>query len=273
MIIDTHVHVVAGDRNKYPVLPDAPDWPITEIEALVRDMDTVGVAKAVLVQTMFTYGFDNRYMIDCAAKYPARFETVAVIDPMAADSPAVLTELVEKHRVKGVRLMPRGQKEGMLWDPQVFPLWRRAAELGIPVTVAAELPQLPYMPTVVSRFPEMKIAFEHMWGIELGPPPFEKIAPIFALAQFPNVYLKLCPNNSHALRDAKGTPQQFFGALIDRFGIRRMMWGSNYPAHAHRYGGLAARLQIMQEDFAYLSAEERSWFFAETALSLWPGLR
>lgn len=273
MIIDTHVHVVAGDHDKYPVLPDAPDWPVNEIEMLVRDMDAAGITKAVLVQTMFTYGFDNRYMIDCAAKYPGRFETVCVIDPVAADAPVTLTELVEKHGVRGVRLMPRGQKEGMLWDAQTFPLWRRAGELGIPVTVAAELPHLPQMPAVVARFPEVKIAFEHMWGIELGPSPFEKIAPIFALAQFPNVYLKLCPNNSHAVREAKGTAPQFFGALIERFGIRRLMWGSNFPAHPHRFGDLAARLAIMHEDFAFLPAADRAWFFAGSALSLWPGLR
>lgn len=51
------------------------------------------------------------------------------------------------------------------------------------------------------------------------------------------------------------------------------MFGSNYPAHSHRFGKLAARLKIMQEDFAGFSDEERRWFFAETALSLWPSLR
>lgn len=276
MIVDTHVHVVSGERGRYPVLPDAPDWPVTEIEALVRDMDAVGIAKAVLVQTMFTYGFDNRYMVDSAAKYPGRFETVCVIDPLAPNAPAVLTELVERHGVKGVRLMPKGQREGMLWDAATFPLWERAGALGIPVTVAAELPHLPHMPhmpALAARFPRVKIAFEHMWGLALGDPPFEPIAPIFALAQFPNVYLKLCPNNSHAVRETKGTAKEFFGMLIDCFGIRRLMWGSNYPAHSHRFGALAARLKIMQEDFAFLSAADRNWFFAETALSLWPGLR
>ena len=65
----------------------------------------------------------------------------------------------------------------------------------------------------------------------------------------------------------------FFGPLIDAFGIKRMMFGSNYPAHTHRFGNLAARLKIMQEDFTGFSEEERRWFFAETALSLWPSLR
>jgi L-fuconolactonase len=129
------------------------------------------------------------------------------------------------------------------------------------------------MPVVVERFPQVKVAFEHMWALELDPPDFKSIQPIFALAKFPNAYLKLCPNNSHAIRDAKTSTRAFFGPLIDAFGIERMMFGSNYPTHTHRFGNLAARLRIMQEDFAGFSDEERRWFFGETAFSVWPALR
>jgi predicted TIM-barrel fold metal-dependent hydrolase len=273
VIVDSHVHVVASDRARYPVLPDAPDWPVTEVEGLVRDMDAIGIERALLVQTFFTYGTDNRYMIDCAARYPKRFRTVCVIDQMAKNAPDVLTELVEKHGVRGVRFMPKGHAEGVLWHPQTFPVWQRAGELGIPITIAAELPHLPGMPAVVERFPQVKVAFEHMWALELDPPSFASIKPIFALARFPNVYLKLCPNNSHAIRAAKTTARQFFGQLIEAFGIKRMMFGSNYPAHPHRFGDLQARLKIMDEDFTGFSDEERHRFFVETALSLWPELR
>ena len=273
MIVDSHVHVVSGDRARYRVLPDAPDWPVTEVESLVADMDALGIDRALLVQTFFTYGTDNRYMIDAAARFPGRFQTVCVIDQMAPNAPEVLTELVTKHGVAGLRLMPKGHAEGVLWHEQTFPLWQRAGELGIPITVAAELPHLPGMPAIVERFPQVKVALEHMWALELDPPGFDSIQPIFALAPFPNVYLKLCPNNSHAIRAAKTTARAFFDPLIERFGIERMMFGSNYPAHSHRFGNLAARLRIMQEDFAGFSAEERRWFFAETSFSLWPSLR
>ena len=39
------------------------------------------------------------------------------------------------------------------------------------------------------------------------------------------------------------------------------------------YGHIKERLKIMEEDFSFLSAEERRWIFGETALSLWPSLR
>lgn len=272
MIVDTHVHVVSGDRERYPVKPGAPDWPVTEIEGLVRDMDAAGIERALLVQTFFTYGYDNRYMIDAAARHPDRFQTVCVINQTAPDAPDVLTDLVLRHGVRGVRLMPKGHPTGVLGDPTTFPLWRRAAELGIVVTIAAELEHLASLPRLLERFPEVPVCLEHMWGIQVGDPPYSLIRPIFDFVRFPNVSLKLCPNNSYAAREGTSTPRQLFGLLRERFGAARLMWGSNYPAHSGRFGSLAARLRIMQEDFAFLTAEEQSGIFGENALRLWPSL-
>ena len=65
--------------------------------------------------------------------------------------------------------MPKGHAEGVLWDPQTFPVWQRAGELGIPITIAAELPHLPGMPAVVERFPQVKVAFEAYVGAGARP--------------------------------------------------------------------------------------------------------
>jgi L-fuconolactonase len=270
LIVDSHVHVTAASREAYPQLASAPDWPVTPIQNLVVSMDALGIAAAVLVQTFFTYGTDNRYAIDAAAQYPSRFKVVCVIDQTAPSAPATLTDLVRNHGVCGLRLMPKGHPEGILSDPATFPVWETATELNIPVTIAAEAQHLPHMPPLVKRFPAVPICFEHMWGLEFGSTPLQQIKPILDLADFPNVFLKLCPNNSHAIRKTALKPRSFFGAIVERFGPRRLMWGSNFPAHTQKFGSLADRLRIMQEDFAFLSAEENSWFFAGTALSLWP---
>jgi L-fuconolactonase len=273
LIVDTHVHVVSGDRDRYPVLPKAPDWPITEVAELVVAMDALAIERALLVQTFFTYGTDNSYMIDAAGRNARRFQTVCVIDQTAPNAPDILSKLVENHGVRGVRLMPKGHPPGVLSNPQTFPVWQHAIDLGIPVLVSAELEHLPEMPAVVERFPQATVCFEHMWALELGDPPYPRINAIFELARFPNVKLKLCPNNSYAAREGNGSPRHFFGMLVERFGANRLMWGSNYPAHTQKFGNLRDRLQIMEQDFSFLSEVERRWFFAETAFSVWPGLR
>ncbi|HEY1777233.1 MAG TPA: amidohydrolase family protein [Solirubrobacteraceae bacterium] len=272
MIIDTHVHVVAGDRARYPVLPDPPPWPVVTGAALANHMSSVHVERAVLVQSFFTYGFDNSYAIDCAAADPSRFQVVAVIDQLAPDAADVLATLVRDHGVRGVRFMPKGMPEGVLWDPRTFPVWERAGELGIPITVAAEIQHVPQMPAVVERFPEVDVCFEHMWGIEVDAPPFVALEPVVALARLENVHLKLAPNNSFAARDAGIPPRALFDHLIEHFGIARLMWGSNYPAHEPKFGAYADRVHIMQEDLSYLPDADRKAFFAGNAARLWPAV-
>jgi predicted TIM-barrel fold metal-dependent hydrolase len=270
MMIDTHVHVVAGDRGRYPVRDDPPAWPAVTGARLVAEMDALGIERALLVQSFFTYGFDNSYAIDCAAGHPGRFQVVCVIDQTAPDAPEILTRLVREQGVRGVRMMPKGMPDGVLWDPKTFGVWERAGELGIPVTVAAEIQHVPGMPQVVERFPQVTVCFEHMWGVEVDEPPFRQLAPVAALARFANVRLKLAPNNSFAARAAGIPPRALFDHLIGQFGIERLMWGSNYPAHPARFGGYAARLDVMREDLSYLSDADQQAFFGGNATRLWP---
>ena len=270
MILDTHVHVVAGDPGNYPVAVDPPDWPVVTGSSLATEMGAAGVDRAMLVQSFFTYGFDNSYAIDCAAADPSRYQVVVVIDQLAPEAPDTLASLVVDHGVRGVRLMPKGMPEGVLWDERTFPLWERAGELGVPLTVAAEIQHVPAMPAVLERFGEVTVCFEHMWGIEVDPPPFSALRPVVALAQFPNVHLKLAPNNSFAAREAGCQPRALFEHLIEHFGIGRLMWGSNYPAHPARFGGYPGRLAAMQADLAFLSEDDREAFFGGNAARLWP---
>ena len=269
-IIDTHVHVVAPDRERYPVLESPPAWPAVTGDALAADMDALDVTRALLVQSFFTYGFDNSYAIDCAAADSTRYQVVCVIDQTARDAPVVLTRLVREHNVRGVRLMPKGMPAGVLWDPKTFGVWERAGELGIPVTVAAEIQHVPQMPQVVERFPGVTVCFEHMWGIEVDTPPFAQLESVVALARFPNVQLKLAPNNCFAAREAGVPPRALFNHLIGHFGIERLMFGSNYPAHPAKFGDYAARVKIMREDLSYLSEADQAAFFGGNAARVWP---
>jgi predicted TIM-barrel fold metal-dependent hydrolase len=270
LIIDTHVHVVSDDRTRYPVRDNPPDWPVVTGGSLAAELDATGVGRALLVQSFFTYGFDNGYAIDCAAADPDRFQVVAVIDQTDPGAPGLLGVLVQERGVRGVRLMPKGMPEGVLWDPRTFGVWAAAEELGVPVTVAAEAPHVPYLARVIERFPGVTVCLEHMWGIEIDKPPFPALAPVAALARFPNVHLKLAPNNSFAARAAAVPARALYDHLIEHFGIDRMLWGSNYPAHPARFGSYADRLSMMRADLSYLDEAGQRAFFGGNAARLWP---
>ena len=273
MIVDTHVHVTSDDQKKYPRVKDAYAWPTQSAEMLLAAMNEVGIDRALLVQPYFTYNYDNSYQVDAALAHKDRFLCVCVIDQLAKDAPEVLTDLVTKHAVAGVRFMHGKAGEGVLRDPRSTPTWECAQALNIPICVAARLTEIADVRVMIERFPAARVALEHMWVENIGEPPYRHFEPMFDMAQFPNVHLKITPNNSHAAREGKATPQAFFGALVDKFGAKRIMWGSNYPAHWEKYGSIKDRLPLMQHDLSFLSAEDQRWIFGETALSLWPALR
>jgi L-fuconolactonase len=285
MIVDTHVHVVSDDRKRYPQVSDGaygnaptvaalgqPEWPPLTAEQLIGMMGECGIDRALLVQTYFTYHYDNSYMIDCAQRYSGRFQSVSVIDQLAPGAADLLSALVEKDGVKGPRMMgARGP--GALKDERSFPLWERAQQLRIPICIGARIEELPDVRIPLERFPDVPVALEHVWGIRIGAPPYGALKALWDMAQFPNVRLKTAPNNSHAAREGGADPRRFFETLVAAFGAKRIMWGSNYPAHWHRYGGIKERLAIMQEDFSFLGPEDRALIFGEAALSFWPTLR
>jgi predicted TIM-barrel fold metal-dependent hydrolase len=69
----------------------------------------------------------------------------------------------------------------------------------------------------------------------------------------------------------KSTSSEFFPRLIDAFGARRLIWGSNFPATFDRT--LKQQLELAREQLSFASPEEHRWIFGESALSLWPALR
>jgi L-fuconolactonase len=271
MIVDTHVHVISDDPKKYPKIAEAYDWPAFTAENFLGTMAEVGIDRALLVQAYYSYRFDNSYHVDSALAHPDRFRCICVIDPFAKDAPDLLTHLVEKQGVRGVRLV--GVRDGWAGDPQTFPVWERASALGIPICVSARLEEIAGARRAIERYPQAKVALEHMWAQPMDDPPYRRFEPFFAMAQYPNVYVKTTPNNSRQSRAGTSTPREFFATLVAKFGAKRILWGSNYPAHWDKYGKIKERLALMQQDLAFLPQEDRRWIFGETALSLWPELR
>jgi predicted TIM-barrel fold metal-dependent hydrolase len=271
MIVDTHVHVISDDTATYKKVADAYDWPFFTAETYLATMDAVGIDRALLVQPYYTYRFDNSYQVAAALAHKDRFLCVCVIDPFARNAPDILSDLVETRGVRGIRLVR--VRDGWAGDPQTFPVWERAQALGIPICVSARLDDLGGARRAIERHPTAKVALEHMWAQPMDDPPYRRFAPFFAMAEYPNLYVKTTPNNSHHAREGRSTPLDFFAALVKRFGAKRIMWGSNYPAHWDKYDQIKERLALMQSDLAFLPEDDRRWIFGETALSLWPTLR
>lgn len=287
MIVDTHVHVFTDDRKKYPQIRDTAragsiptiseigqtEWPLTTAEVLMSEMDKAGIDKATLVQAYFVYEYDNSYTIDATNAHPKRFASVVVLDPLDPKSPDMLSQMVEKQNVAGIRFMRGRLPESSLGRPETFPLWERIQSLNISLAINDRIGEIGKVMKPMERYPKVKVAFEHAWGHKVGTPPdYKHLDPLFALAANPNVYIKTAINNIAAAQEEGGTPQKLYTKLVQVFGANRIMWSSNSPAHP-KFGSVKERLDIAKKELAFLGETERAWIFSNTALSVYTTLK
>ena len=277
--IDIHPHVIANDEKRYPLAPLGgyqSDWsrtrPVT-YEQMIAAMDAAGVDKAALVQASTCYGHDNSYVADAVAAYPSRFTGVFSIDVLAPDASEKMRFWHDKG-LTGLRLFTFGStmttQANWIDDPKVYPAWKAADELGLPICMQMSQAALPQLIAMVKRFPGVKVILDHLARPVLDDgPPYAAAASLFNLAQYPGIHLKVTPRTFTDCRNGKATPETFFKKLVGEFGAARIAWGSNYPASE---GPLVALLALAHTSVASLPQADQDWIFAKTAQSLYPAL-
>lgn len=281
-VIDIHPHVITTDEARYPRNPlggTQSTWsaerPITA-EQMVAEMDQAGVARSAVVQASTCYGHDNSYLADSVDAYPDRFTGVVSVDIRADDALDELNYWIGSRGLSGLRIFTTGSTmpaQGAWLDaPESYPAWGWAAEHDIPICVQMRMEGIPQLRTMLKHFPHTRVVLDHLarTPIEEGPP-YAGSYELFALADAPQVYLKLTTNALEASREGNASPETFFPELVKRFGAERIAWGSNFPA---RPGPLAHLVHLATSTLeGVLADHELDQIFAGTALDLYPRLR
>ncbi|SDR29652.1 Predicted metal-dependent hydrolase, TIM-barrel fold [Paraburkholderia fungorum] len=278
-IVDIHPHIISDNETLYPPAPlfgKRSDWsqerPST-VETLIASMDAAGVAKAAVVHSSTTYGFDNSYVLDGCAKYADRLVAVGSIDVLQADAPKLIRDAVERG-LAGLRLFTGGSTKDFdpseLDDPRSFAAWELCGELGLPMCIQTGPIGLPQVTALAKRFPNVAIILDHLARPDvLDGAPYAKAQSLFDLAPFHNIYFKLTPRIFGDVKKEKASAETFFPRVVEAFGAKRLAWGSNYPTSP---GTLAEILATAQAGLASVSEEDREWIFGKTALQLYPAL-
>jgi len=277
--IDIHPHIISGDSDRYPPAPlfgKRSDWsqerPST-VESLIVAMDVAGVAKAAVVHSSTTYGFDNSYVVDGCNQYPDRLVAVGSVD-MLDDNVCGVVRSWAGRRLAGLRIFTGGSTKDFdpseLDDPRSFKAWDLLGELGLPMCIQTGPIGLPQVMMLAKKFPDVNIILDHLGRPDvLDGPPYAKAASLFDLARAPNIYLKLTPRIFDDVKKEKASAETFFPRVVEAFGARRMAWGSNFPTSP---GHLSEILATAKAGLACLSEEDRAWVFGKTAQQLYPSL-
>jgi predicted TIM-barrel fold metal-dependent hydrolase len=225
-------------------------------------MDDAGVDRAVLVQAVSAYRHDNRYCADAARRFPERFTSVGCVDPSGADAGARMRDLVDGAGMRGVRWMVI--REGSLVEPRAS--WHAIGALGVPAVVTILEDRLPELAEVLPSIADIPVALDHCAFAHY---PSGIPAALAALAEFPNLHLKISTNALDSMAE-HGDPADVVADLAAIFGAERLMWGSDYSqTHDRPYPEL---VEWGRAGMKKLSDEQREWALGGTALKLWPEL-
>ena len=237
---DIHPHIISDDEKRYPHAPlggKQSDWSKEHhvtVERMLAAMDEAGVASSALVQAATCYGYDNNYVTDAVQRYPDRFTAVCTVDVLAPDAVQTVKRWTERG-LTGLRLYTGGSKLefdfSWLDDKRSFPVWEHAGASGLSICIQARPPAFPIVTKLARLFPRTRIVIDHMARMDTTDgPPYANAAPLFALSDLPNVYMKVTPRSFDLANSGKASPETFFPKLVSVFGANRCAFGSNYPA-------------------------------------------
>ena len=267
IIIDTHSH--AGVNWFEPV------------ETILHQMNVNGVQKTALIQHAGNY--HNDYLLECVKRFPGRFGAVVWVDVADPNAPATLEQLARHEEVIAVRLHPYERSP----EPDPLAIWRKAAELRLPVSCYARSAAQaadPGFQDIVEQFPGLTIVLEHLAGAyrpqspESVTPPYADYKEALTLSRFPNTFIKFGGLGEFCVRPRPLAPHFMFEEvppLVDMayeaFGPERMMWGSDFPPVGGREG-YRNSLEALKEYPCFKNQEEREWAFGKAAQAAfrWP---
>ncbi len=267
-VIDPHVHVWKNDR-KYPWAKETLTPPAKDFtpEMLLGLMRANGVSRTVIIQVIH-YRYDNSYLADVLKQYPKDFAGVARVDPLSPSAPDDLSHLVQNQGFQGVRLSPGpGPVGDWIQGPLMPPLWKRCDQLKVPMTILTNPDRLPDIAKLADHYPDLTIVIDHMADCPLDRP--DQLAKLMALERFPHLFVKI----SHTWGLSKQPypyldSQQQVKKLYDKFGPKRLMWGTDWPL-VEGFCGYAKALELVRDHMAFLNDEDKRWMLAKTIERVW----
>jgi L-fuconolactonase len=267
LLIDAHVHVWKHDPA-FPFAPatHAPAEDASE-ETLLDLMQANHVARTVLIQVIH-YRWDNRYLASILKRYPGKFHGVCRVNPEDPAAPDHLTQLTQQG-FHGVRLSPAATAEGdWIRSPLMQPLWRRCAELKVPMTILTPVIRLPDLMPLIEKNPHLVVVIDHMADCPLDHP--DQLQMLLVLARYPRVFVKIShiwslSAQPFPYRDAYAQIKR----LYDTFGPKRLMWGTDWPISVKQLPYDQA-VALYRDHLDFLPAKDREQILSKSVQEVWP---
>lgn len=277
-VVDSHMHAWNADRSTYS-LKDGQEaealHPASHsVEHLFEEGARHGIDRLVLVQHINHFRFDNSYMLDMRRKYPDRIGVIAAIGDMPRNAGAKMRSLkaagARGFRVRGL------DTRAWLDSPDVDEMWRVAAQEGLAICALVRLQDtgmdmtaFDHLDVLCRRHPETTLVIDNIGHVQPGDD--ASLEGLLLLARHNRVHVKIDRFRSFSPDPARRTrsPYTDFVPLIDRiaerFGVERLMWGSDRPVLYTEPGNTLLDSFLFVSNELGLSAHDREHLLARTA--------
>lgn len=267
VIVDSHIHLFAGDSAKFPYAKNAPyrPEPLT-LETYTRFAREAGIHHAIIVHPE-PYQDDHRYLEHCLNNEPSPgfFKGTCLFDPTAPDTPSRMEALVKRnpgrivalriHEMRSCAAPPSDSgpiKDRDLRHPAMKAAWKKAESLGLAIQMHFIPCHAPQIREMAEQFPGVTVILDHL--ARAGQGTAEEYVEVLRLARLKRVIMKYSgvaysSKAPYPHRDAKPLVRRVY----DAFGPDRIIWGS----FGSTMEAFTRNAELLNEMFSYASEAER----------------
>lgn len=236
-------------------------------EHLKVELDQAGIDGCVAVQAPQTLE-ETRWLLELSDENPFIRAVVGWVDLRAPDLDALLDELTEHPRLRGIRHIVQAEPDDFLEDAVFRRGVARLPHHGLAYDMLVYERQLPAARTFMATLPDVTFVLDHVGKPNLREPDLDGfLAKLRPVADLPNVACKLSGLVTEAPWDA-WTPEllrPFIEGTVELFGTDRLLFGSDWPVCllAGSYTEVHGVVDAFFRDF---SETERANLFGQNAI-------
>ena len=268
LLIDSHIHLFAKDRQRFPYHPNAPYQPEpADLNDYKPFLASSNINHVILVHPE-PYQDDHRYLEYCLKNepQPGFFKATCLYDPIAPETPRRLEELVQRNpdRIVALRIHEMRDrnappatsgaiKDRDLADPRMKTTWSKARELSLAIQMHFMPWFAPAIGRIAAEFDDVPVILDHLGRAGMGTP--ADYAAVLKLAKLPRTYMKFSgwsysSKQGPPYRDAKPIVRQAY----DAFGPDRILWGGL----GHNDQQFADAIEVFDLMFDYATEPEKA---------------
>lgn len=272
LIADAQVHIWSANTPQRPWRPgeQAHREPPLGAGELLREMDAVGVSRAVLVPPYWDAGRHD-LVLDAARRFPDRFAAMFRPDTEAPDARVPVESVCRQPGMSGIRCsFVRPREIAALAGGRMDWLWDDAERAGLPVMALVPQSQMSVVARIAAHHPQLKLALCHLGltGHARDEDAFRDFDQLVALARLSNVSVKASAlpfftKDRYPYRRL----HPYLRRVYDAFGPRRIFWGTDLGRMPCSYRECVT---MFTEEIPWLSAEDKEWIMGR-ALCEWLG--